>query len=67
MTPEILRKALADLQASGRGNGAVSVRRHFGTLGHSSLQMTQRYAHLADDFLKAEVARMTDQLFKSKP
>jgi len=32
-------------------------------LGHSSLQMTQRYAHLADDFLKGEVARMTARLF----
>ena len=32
-------------------------------LGHRTLQMTQRYAHLADDFLKGEVARMTARLF----
>jgi len=32
-------------------------------LGHKTLQMTQRYSHLADDFLKAEVERMTTRIF----
>jgi len=32
-------------------------------LGHKTLQMPHRYSHLADDFLKAEVERMTTRIF----
>ncbi len=34
-------------------------------LGHSTMKMTQRYAHLAPDF-KARSIRVLDEVFKQK-
>lgn len=33
-------------------------------LGHSTVEMTQRYSHLADEFLRAEVERMTRDILR---
>ena len=35
-------------------------------LGHSTTQMTKRYAHLAPDF-KAREIEVLDEVFKTKP